>query len=718
MKKWIYIVCSFIISVSLLNGCLDEPNEPDHIVNGSSPSLIGDSIGVVKANSVEVFAVIAKQNGSSVSEYGFYVIKDGTQDTTLVIGEVEDNATPLRFYAVIAELIPSTTYIVRPYAINREGISLGAELKVQTASGLATVVTRLDSIKGTSAISGGLITAQGESEVTGVGILYSRNENMLSPDTLAATLIADSFSMKITRLDTMTTYYAQAFVVNAYGTHKGEITPFTTSDGKPVVGTLQVLNPQFMDASYSASIISEGDSTIISKGICWTEYPRIPTLEDYKNIDASGDFKGLIDSLNPGVHYNARAYATNTYGTSYSDMADFVTPNNFSSVIVVELLFILDGAAMVRGEIKSPGMGTIVAAGICWATHPEPSLADHYKEEKEIGNVGPFSVAITQLRGNSTYYIRAYAKNSNGQTGYSDTMSIVTPPIFTPVTSFPGSTRLPNSMSFFTNGYIAYLLGGDMGADFTNELWAYNSSDRWDKMAAFPDEPRRWQTPVVISNMAYVFGGVNSANQPTNKLYRYRISDNDWTNINITGTWPGAVHSAAGVPLSRSAYFIGGNRQGTILDEVWVFNTNTPNSAWERKANFPVRQYKGIAVNISNTLYAGLGYTNASGSSYERRLWSLSSSNGTWTEETALPEEALQIRSAVAFKESIYMVDEAGWIWKYDTGTKVWTQKSLLPSSNSGDFQHCMFVLNNYIYIGLGISYKSLIKYDPFWDNI
>ena len=37
------------------------------------------------------------------------------------------------------------------------------------------------------------------------------------------------------------------------------------------------------------------------------------------------------------------------------------------------------------------------------------------------------------------------------------------------------------------------------------------------------------------------------------------------------------------------------------------------------------------------------------------------------------------------------------------------------PSANRS--VHCMYVLDNYIYIGLGNASNSLISYDPTWDN-
>jgi N-acetylneuraminic acid mutarotase len=326
---------------------------------------------------------------------------------------------------------------------------------------------------------------------------------------------------------------------------------------------------------------------------------------------------------------------------------------------------------------------------------------------------GPFSGTITGLRGGNVYYIRAYAKNSSGQIDYGQQLSITTPPVFTTMAAFAGSTRLPNSVASFTIGNIAYLLGGDKGTEYTNELWAYNVSDRWDPVLSFPDLARKWQTPVVINDMAYVFGGIDNTNTTTNQMYRYQPNSNSWSYVTTLLGGPDPLYAAAGASLSNSAYFIGGCRD-TIHAEVWMFNSYS--SGWERKADFPVAQYGGMAVTIDNVVYAGFGLTNLSGSSSNRRLWTSFGSFNTWLEETTLPAEVGRVRTSVAYKGDIYIVDNNGAIWKYDLSDREWTQKSTLPNSNKGDCQHCMFVLNDGLYIGLGINYKSLLKYDPDWD--
>ncbi|MDR0537668.1 MAG: hypothetical protein LBH04_06470 [Tannerellaceae bacterium] len=730
MNRPLYIIALFTLTaaMALLDSCLKEPDDAIGIINGGSPVIQNDSIGKVKSHSIEVFAVVARQNGSRVDSCGFYIIKDGTTDTTSVSFRPEAGAkAPIAFNTVVKNLSINTSYRIIAYAGNSEGLSLGKLQKATTlnGAGLITTIVPPDSIAGTSALAGGRIEDRGDADISEYGLIFSKGEAMTIADTIIATSMkGDSFLIKLEELSPGSAYYVQAFAKSLFGIFKGAVVPIVTRSGGPVLGELKLGEPQFRDISYSASVLADGNAEITEKGICWTEYPGIPTIANSKKIDYSEDFKGSIDGLMPGVHYNARAYATNMYGVAYSETIDFVTMNDYSIVQMEEFFNIADAMVFARAKIVV-NSGIIEIGGFCWATHPEPTIQkDSISIVSPIGNIGSFSGAITKLKGNTTYYVRAFIQTASGSTGYSNVLTITTPPIFETVATFPGGTRLPNSVASFTvPGSIntTYILGGDKGSDLTNELWAYNLGDRWDQMAYFPGGSKKWQTAVVSTptNGAYIFGGVDNANVATNSLYCYNPLNNTWELITKEGDaiWPTPVHSAVGVAYFYNTCFIGGNRNGAISNEVWVYNTRY--STWERKNDFPVRQYKGIAVNQPYTgmFYAGLGLTDLAGTTSDKRLWSYTNkpSDDVWREETVFPGDG-QIRSAIYHKESIYMIDDTGQIWRYDLTGRFWEKKSLLPISNRGDYQHTMFVLDNTIYIGFGPSYRSLIKYDISWD--
>lgn len=72
------------------------------------------------------------------------------------------------------------------------------------------------------------------------------------------------------------------------------------------------------------------------------------------------------------------------------------------------------------GNITNDGGASITARGICWSNHPNPTLADSITSDGT--GVGIFSSNISNLLSYPSYYIRAYATNSNG-TSYGNEIS-------------------------------------------------------------------------------------------------------------------------------------------------------------------------------------------------------------------------------------------------------------------------------------------------------
>ena len=75
------------------------------------------------------------------------------------------------------------------------------------------------------------------------------------------------------------------------------------------------------------------------------------------------------------------------------------------------------------GNITSDGGSTITARGVCWSTGQTPTISDF--KTTDGSSIGIFTSAITGLGAETTYYVRAYATNSNG-TGYGNVISFMT----------------------------------------------------------------------------------------------------------------------------------------------------------------------------------------------------------------------------------------------------------------------------------------------------
>ncbi|MFK5889740.1 MAG: hypothetical protein QM486_03285 [Flavobacteriaceae bacterium] len=100
--------------------------------------------------------------------------------------------------------------------------------------------------------------------------------------------------------------------------------------------------------------------------------------------------------------------------------------NNNVTVPVVTIINVTDiteNTATSGGNIANNGGASIITKGICWSTTPNPEI-NNFKSNDGIGD-GAYTSQLTSLVENTTYYLRAYAANSEG-IGYSNEISFTT----------------------------------------------------------------------------------------------------------------------------------------------------------------------------------------------------------------------------------------------------------------------------------------------------
>lgn len=278
-------------------------------------------------------------------------------------------------------------------------------------------------ITSTSATCGGTITSDGGAAVTSRGICWSTTQNPTtsSSNTSDGSGIG-SFSSSITGLSPGVTYYVRAYATNSVGTAYGTQVTFSTTAILGVLTTTDASAITSTTATSGGNITSDGGAAITAKGVCWST-TQTPTISNSKTSDGTGTgiFTSSITGLTPGTTYYARAYATNSVGTSYGNQITFASLAVVPTLTTTAASAVTSTTATSGGNITSDGGSAVTAKGVCWSTSQSPTIANS-KTTNGTGT-GSFTSSITGLSPGMTYYVRAYATNSVG-TAYGNQITV------------------------------------------------------------------------------------------------------------------------------------------------------------------------------------------------------------------------------------------------------------------------------------------------------
>ena len=713
-------------------GCIEDPEFGTDVRDASVPeviTLIDDEHPIQQlATSIIFQAEVTHAGGVPVERYG--VCWGTTSNPVIESGDTSVCGSGTgEFTAIAKNLKPNTLYYIRPYATNSVGTSYGDEFQKNTTKGLGVMRTFvIDSlIRAESAVVGGNILDPGEGEILERGVYLTQKGTKIT-DTIPFTMEADSFYQRVTGLERLASYEVEAYLVNTFGTITGGVLSFTTTDGMPLVAEPDTVDISFTSATFSSKLLESGDSLITALGFCYGTEPN-PTLENdfvTAELQADSTFSASLPDIVQQTRYYVRAFATNSYGTFYSDGsgATFVLKDQKPTVETEEPQVGIGGNVAFSGTILAEGMSPVTEAGFLWSTEEEPTLETPKSSHRNLFEEGATEYAMTlgNMRGGTTYYVRLYAKNEYG-TSYGEVKAFETPRIFESRSSAPEAMQA-SSQALASYNSLGYLLGGStQDSQLTDQFLRYNASaDQWNKREPFPDR-RKWQTLISYnSSSLWAFGGLDEDGQMNNDLYIYYTRDDLWRMTEPTdGTKPAAVCNAMGITDNLNILIAGGRiltgSSERATDKVWAFNTL--GASWAELSPLPAAIYDGIALETDGRIFIGFGKTGTSVSgepTYNTAWWSspvMADGGITWTEETAFAG-ADGIRAACVFEGDIYVLDTDGYIWIYDTYDKEWEMKSQLPSEIRN--ASVLFALGNMIYVHAPSS-KLTVAYDPTWDN-
>ena len=734
MKKVLFNILSVSFLIITLFSCTDDPTINPGVKGANVPTFKENSTTVdenrTTANSVTISAEIIKENGSKIERRGFYYGTSPNPSPENGCQVIEDAGTGIGVYEMtISGLTNDVTYYFIPFAENSvEGAGYGVQRSVKTNPGIGNVsIFRLYDERASTFKAEIEINSKGEGNPDNVkvGLYLYTDLNLIAVDTITNTLSSNENknNYQLTDLIPSTKYYIKAFILNEYGEFISATDSITTKDGLFSVGNTTVIS-DYTEASFESEVDNGNDPTvtIIERGFCWAKTTNPTTTDSVLKCGSGiGKFSGNIYNIDAQQEYYVCAYAINNFGmTIYGQNVPFTTKTDVPSVRTepVDVSKMLNGNVEIKGVITNEGRTAITFSGLCWTTinRPPTEATDSYSNIT-AGVGGVMTVNLANLRGSTRYYYRAYARNDDGIT-YGETLHFDTPPIIaTGLKPFPGDRRFANSTAYFAIDDKLYLLGGDLGSRYTDELYAYSIPDNdWVQLRSFTGGPARWQAAVSYGNGAYVYGGYDGSGDEKPGLYYYKanMAENEWDNSSYSFV-PDTVTvcKAIGCTYKNSVFFIGGISGDTVRSDVWCLIAQ---SLWNKKTDFPDAQSGGVAVVINDEVYAGLGKNSAGVCT--GNLWKTSNDGNTWEFVTNCPINQGSILAGVECNGRLYLIDEGYYILEFDPETSLWTRKAQLPSSHWEI--HCMYThtRTNKIYIGLGTaSAKSLVVYDPSWDN-
>ncbi len=387
------------------------------------------------------------------------------------------------FTYTITGLQANTKYYVRAYAKNDAGTAYGEEISFTTNKQvvLPTVTTTsATSVTETSAVMGGNVTSDGNATVTERGVVYATTQNPTTANTkVASGSGTGSYTCNLSGLQPNTTYYVRAYAINSKGTAYGTQVTFTTSKSisLPTVTTTIVSSIRFNYAMTGGNVTSEGGASVTDRGVVYSTTKNPTTTSSTKVASGSGVgvFTTPLENLSPNTTYYVRAYATNSAGTAYGTELTFTTEKQvvMATVTTASVSQVTTNSAFVEANVTNDGGGDITERGFVYSsTSQYPTTASATKVTSGSGT-GTFTTTLEGLTPSTTYYVRAYAKNSAG-TAYGGQATFTTSDLPTSVTLPTVTTTAASSIketSAVTGGNVT----SDGNATVTERGIVYNT---------------------------------------------------------------------------------------------------------------------------------------------------------------------------------------------------------------------------------------------------
>jgi hypothetical protein len=265
----------------------------------------------------------------------------------------------------------------------------------------------------TSATLNANLTSTGSDTCT-IGFYWGLNPDSMTNWLPAGTTTSTGiFSASLTGLTSNTPYFYYGYASNSAGNASTSTNDFSTLPTIPAVSTQPVTGPFNVDGAIAnGTILSQGQATITSAGVCVSSTNQTPTTSDtiFTTTTTSGAFSIQMTGLTANQTYYVRAYATNAGGTAYGNVVTFITaqptitsitPNNGANTSVVFIQSIT-GTNFVSGctvTLTKTGQSNINGTGFTFTNQNTLSNGSFNITE---ATAGLWNVVVTNPDGQSS----------------------------------------------------------------------------------------------------------------------------------------------------------------------------------------------------------------------------------------------------------------------------------------------------------------------------
>lgn len=556
MKKEFTYVAIIFLAVAVFFAC--EKKETVGLAKVQTASVDG-----IHNTSARVGGKITDNGGAEITERGIYW---GTASSPVSSGTKLNIGTGSgTFYDTLRGLSSGKKYYVKAFATNSQGTVYGDETFFTTQISMPTVTTSaVADLTPTTAKLGGVVVDSGGFAVTQRGLYWGIVAN---PRVNGSKLILGSgigeFSQTFTNLERAVTYYAIAFATNIKGTAYGDEISFTTQPELPTVFTSSISKVGAYSATVGGSVSANGGADVTERGVCWGTSPNAETTGTKLVVGSgTGSFSSDLSSLTPGVTYYAKAFATNSVGTTFGEEKTCITLGSAPIVATLDYSDLTTNSVKLHGVINANDLSTAVSFE--YGTTSAYGSSVNATESPVTGSTDTVSAALTGLTPNTKYYYRVKAVNDIGTTyGGDSTFTTV-------LTGITGSVSDNDGNTYQTIG-VGY------------QVWITENlkTTKYNDGTAIPlvDKDTSWAK---LTSPGYCWYGNNEA---INKSTYGAIYN--WYTVNTNKLCPSGWHVPSDDEFSALVKYLGGaSKAGGLLKEAGLSHWNSPNAGATNQYGF------------------------------------------------------------------------------------------------------------------------------------